>query len=377
MSHFEYSRWDGTQAFRPLSADAAFDRIADYLLEHGDHILRRLDATDDADALHRLLRDGYLERDEHGQLVVTPRGLRRIEQKALEELFTVRHRGTPGQHATDFTGAGPARPDATRPYEFGDPVANLDLHETLRNAARRRAAPGTLDVAEADLVVHETEYATGCATALLLDMSGSMARYGKFYHAKKVALGLLGLARGRYREDTLTIIGFYSAAAPLTERELLLATPKPVSIFDSRVFRRVPLDAPPADVPEHFTNIQAGLRLAREWLRRQPAANKQILCVTDGEPTAHVEGRELVLVYPPGDRTARATLQEVEACRRAGIEVSTFALIEDYFCLELRNFVDLMARTARGRAVYCNAGELGGCVLDSFVRGRSSRRRLG
>src|SRR5262249_40390407 len=150
-------------------------------------------------------------------------------------------------------------------------------------------------------------------TVLLLDMSGSMARYGKFYHAKKVALALAGLIRGRYAEDSLKIIGFYTYATPLTERGLLRAGPKPVSPFDSRVFMPRPPDHPPEVVPEHFTNIQAGLRFAGHALQKQPAGNKQIICITDGEPTAHLEGRDLVLMYPPSERTGRATLEEVQA----------------------------------------------------------------
>jgi Ca-activated chloride channel homolog len=139
----------------------------------------------------------------------------------------------------------------------------------------------------------------------------------------------------------------------------------------------VNLDQPPKFVPEHFTNIQAGLKFAREHLRKQAAVNKQIICITDGEPTAHLEGRELVLMYPPHERTSRATLQEVRSCAQAGIQLSTFALIEDYYYLGLVNFVDQMARIGQGLAIYCNAGELGGYVLDSFARGRRSRKKLG
>ena len=158
---------------------------------------------------------------------------------------------------------------------------------------------------------------------------------------------------------------------------MIQAGPKQVSIFDSRVFMRVPLDNPPEFVPEHFTNIQAGLRFARNFLRKHPAVNKQIICVTDGEPTAHLEKRDLVLMYPPSEKTARATLEEARICAQAGIQVSTFALIEDYFYLGLKNFVDHMARVSRGVAVYCNAGELGNYVLESFVRGRRSRKNMG
>jgi uncharacterized protein with von Willebrand factor type A (vWA) domain len=384
MPLFEYAEWDGSQQFQPLAADAAFDKLSEYLLEHGDYVLRQLERMDkeDADILKLLVKEGYLEKDEKGRFAIAPRGVKRIEEKALDELFTITRKDTFGKHATDFKGSGNVLHEDSKPYEYGDPVANLNLHETLKNAMIRESrqatrAHGRLHVEEEDFVVYETEYQTSCATVLLLDMSGSMARYGKFYHAKKVALALQGLVRGRYSEDTLKIIGFYTYASPLTERGLLQAAPKPVSIFDSRVFLRVSLDRPPQFVPEHFTNIQAGLRFARHHLRRQPAANKQIICVTDGEPTAHLEGRDLVLMYPPSERTARHTLQEVHACVAEGVRLSTFALIEDYYYLGLMNFVDQMAREGRGLAVYCTAGELGKFVLDSFVSGRRSRKTVG
>jgi uncharacterized protein with von Willebrand factor type A (vWA) domain len=385
MPFFEFSRWDGSQEFRPLSADAIFDKLADHLLEHGDYVLRQLEHLDEdnADLLKLLIKEGYLEEDEEGRYAVAPRGIRRIETKALDELFTIQRKDTLGKHPSDFKGAGQVRHEDSKPYEFGDPVANLNLHETLKNAMTRegRRAEGREDrvglhVAEEDFVVYETEYQTSCATVVLLDMSGSMARYGKYYHAKKVALALQGLVRSRYPEDSLTVIGFYTYATPMTERALLASAPKPVSIFDSRVFLRVNLDQPPDFVPQHFTNIQAGLKFARQHLRRASAVNKQIICITDGEPTAHLEGRELVLMYPPSDRTARATLQEAQACSAAGIQLSTFAIIEDYFYLGLMNFVDQMARVSHGLAIYCNAGELGGSVLDSFVRGRRARKKL-
>ena len=290
-----------------------------------------------------------------------------------------------GKHPSDFKGAGQVQHADSKPYVYGDPVANLNLHETLKNAmnrqtSRERERPddaARLNLSEEDFVVYETEYQTSCATVVLLDMSGSMARYGKYYYAKKTALALLGLVRSRFSEDSVKVIGFYTYASPMTERELLNSAPKPVSIFDSRVFLRVNLDQPPQFVPQHFTNIQAGLKFARQHLKKQPAANKQIICITDGEPTAHLEGRELVLIYPPSERTARHTLQEVQACVAAGIQLSTFALIEDQFYTDLVNFVDQMARVGHGLAVYCNAGELGGYVLDSFVRGRRSRKKLG
>jgi uncharacterized protein with von Willebrand factor type A (vWA) domain len=379
MSQFEYSKWDGSPPFPQLNADNAFDQLTDYLLDHGEYVLRQLERLhpDSADVLKQLVREGLLEQDQDGRFSVTPKGIRRIQDRALHDLFQIRQKGQSGGHDTDQRGIGSLLHDTTRPYQFGDPVANLDLHETLKNALVRQGGGNPITVGEDDFVVHETEYQSSCATVLLLDMSGSMARYGKYSQAKRVALAVHALVRGRYQSDTIKTVGFYTYASPLTERQLLRSAPKPVSIFDHRVFMRVPLDGLTKSVPEHFTNIHAGLKFARSILEREPGRNKQIICVTDGEPTAHIEGRELVLMYPPSDRTARATLEEVRRCAASGIRLSTFALIEDYFYSGLRQFVDEMARLSRGIAVYCTAGELGRYVLDSFVDGRRARRLLG
>jgi len=210
---------DGSQQFQPLSAEAAFDKLSEYLLEHGEYLLVQLERMDQSDdeLVQLLLKGGYLEKDEEGRISIAARGVRRIENKAIEELFAMQKRDTPGKHATDFKGAGPVRHDDSKPYEFGDPVANLNLHETFRNAVARRgqgtsphrqATGMKISLAEQDFVVYETEHQASCATVVLLDMSGSMARYGKFYHAKKVALALLGLVRGRYTEDSIRVMAF-------------------------------------------------------------------------------------------------------------------------------------------------------------------------
>lgn len=379
MADFEYAKWDGTQSFEALGAADTFDKLSEFLLDHGEHVLRQLERRDgdESEILRKLIKEGYLERDESGRYAVSPRGIRRIQERAFSELFQPMNRDSLGKHETDFRGAGAVRHEDSRTYQYGDPTSNLNLHETLKNTLIRQGGGSPLRVDEHDFVVYETDYQSSCATVLLLDMSGSMARYGKFQQAKRVALGMHAAIRGRFPEDTFRTIGFYTYAAPIAERELLHSAPKPVSIFDHRVFLRINVDDPPDFVPEHFTNIQAGLQFARRLLLREPARNKQIICVTDGEPTAHVEGRELVLIYPPSERTARATLEEVRRCADAGIRLSTLALIEDYFYLDLKNFVDQMARLSRGIAVYCTAGELGRYVFDSFVSGRHSRRNVG
>ncbi len=240
----------------------------------------------------------------------------------------------------------------------------------------RQGGGSPVHITEEDLVVYDTEYQTSCATVVLLDMSGSMGRYGKFGQAKRVAMALQSLTRARYQGDFIQVVGFYTYASPLSEKQLLNSAPKPVSIYDSRVRMRTNLDQPPAFVPEHFTNIHAGLQFARRVLKRQPAQNKQIITITDGEPTAHIDGRDIVLIYPPSEISAQMTLAEAKRCANEGLHLSSFALVEDYFYLGLVNFVEQMAQVSGGVAAYCNADDLGNLVLDSFIGGRRKRRAM-
>jgi uncharacterized protein with von Willebrand factor type A (vWA) domain len=376
MPVYEYSPFDGSDPFSPQSADHVFDQIARYMMDFGDQVLERLEnlEEDNPDVLDRLIQRGYIERDAEGKFQVTPRGIKRAETRALDELFQITRRDKLGRHDTAQRGVGQTVHEESRPYQFGDPVSNLNMSETLRNALQRQRGGTPIRISEDDLVVYDTEYQTSCATVLLVDMSGSMTRYGKYGQAKKVAMALQSLVRSRYQNDFFQVVGFYTYAAPLTGRQLLYSAPKPVSIYDSRVHLRINLDQPPRFVPEHFTNIQAGLQFARRILQRQPAVNRQIITITDGEPTAHVEGRDIVLIYPPSPRTARITLGEVKRCANAGIHLSSFALVEDYYYLELMNFVQEMAAVSGGVAAYCNADDLGGLVVESFSQGRKRRR---
>jgi uncharacterized protein with von Willebrand factor type A (vWA) domain len=373
---YEYSRFDGSQQFTPQSADALFDELSQYLLDYGEHVLDQLERweEDHPDVIEMLLQRGHIEKDAEGKFVVTPRGIRRVENKALEDLFQITRKDRLGKHETDFRGAGQTLHEESKPYEYGDPVANLNMHETLKNALHRQGGGAPVHITEDDFVVHDTEYQTSCATVVLLDMSGSMSRYGKYGSAKKIALALGALVRGKYPGDTLHVVGFYTYASPLSERELLYSAPKPVSIYDPRVRLRINLDQPPRFVPEHFTNIHAGLQFARRLLRRQAAQNKQIITITDGEPTAHIEGRDIVLIYPPAEKTANVTLAEARRCSDEGLHLSTFALVEDYFYLGLVNFVEKMAQVTGGVAAYCNAQDLGSLVVDSFAGGRRKRQ---
>lgn len=377
MPQYEYSKWDGSQEFRPQSAEKVFDELSEYLLHYGDQVLRQLDQFDDDDnpeIVELLQQEGLIERDGEGKFAVAPKGLRRIQQGALTDLFQTFNRDAVGKHDSPHKGDGTVRHEDSRPYVYGDSLANLNLHETIKNAYTRQGGGVPIRVERDDYVVYETEHQTRCATVVLIDMSGSMGRYGKYGMTKKVALALQAMARAQYPTDSLAMVGFYTLASKLTERELLNSAPKPVGMFDPRIHLRISLDAPLPRQVQHFTNIDAGLKLARNMLGKQAAENKQIIVITDGEPTAHIEGREAVLIYPPAEKTAAATLAEARRCASAGIRVSSFALIEDYFYLGLVNFVEEMARVTQGVAAYCSADDLGKYVFDSFIGGRRQRR---
>ncbi len=377
MAFNEYSKFDGSQEFSPQSAEKAFDQLSEYLMQYGDQVLRNLDDVQDEDMkdlVDLIKKEGLIEEDGEGKYQVSPKGIRRIQESALTNLFQTFQRDAIGKHETPNKGDGSIRHEDSKPYVFGDSLANMNMHETLKNAMARQGGGYPIKLKMEDYVVHEVEHQTRCATVVLIDMSGSMSRYGKYSTTKKVALALQAMVRSQYNQDTLSLVGFYSFASVLTERELLNSAPKPVSIYDSRVNLRFDLDNLPKRVPQHFTNIDAGLKLARSILNRSGASNKQIIVVTDGEPTAHIEGREVVLIYPPSEKTAKHTLNEVRRCAASGIRVSSFALIEDYFYLGLVNFVEEMARVSQGVAAYCSAEDLGKYVFDSFIGGRRSRR---
>jgi len=330
---------------------AAIDRdeVRDLL---GDDAARELGALDD---LARHLEDaGYLTRDGE-RMELTPRGSRRIGQKVLDDLFARLKRDAFGGHRIDRGGRGGEREEATKPYEFGDPF-HLDLRGTLFNALGRdentlaeRAASGDrrIHLSATDFEVHRTELLTQTSTVLLVDMSRSMLLRGCFLAAKKVAVALDTLIRTQYPRDQLTVIGFAYYAREIRPGALAELTWHGY---------------------EYGTNLQHGLQLARRILERNPAVNKEIVVITDGEPTAHFEDGQVAFNYPPTRRTITETLREVQRCTKAGITINTFMLERSR---ALAEFVALMTRLNRGRAFYATPERLGEYVLVDFVSRRT------
>ena len=318
-----------------------------------DQVERSLgeDARRQMEALQRVLRQlqeaGHLRR-RGDRLELTPRGIRRLGQQALKEVFSQISKDRLGGHQTFRSGDGGERTGETKRYEFGDSL-DLDLHRTLFNSVLREGPGVPLRVSPEDMEVHRSEHLTQAATVLLLDQSRSMGMYGSFAPAKRVALALYWLIHSQYPRDRFDVIGFSDYAMEIKGEDL------PESTWSSWV---------------SGTNMQHAFMLSRQLLSKQKAASKQILMITDGEPTVHMEDGQAYFNYPPTRRTVEETLREVKRCTQAGITINTFMLEASYY---LMDFVDRMTRINRGRAFYTTPGQLGRYILVDYVNSRRKR----
>ena len=321
-----------------------------------DQVRRQL-GEDAARSLERLARlsktlaeNGLIEQ-KGGRTELTPKGVRRLGQRALSDLFSQMQRERIGDHQSATSGGGHDREETTKPYEYGDPL-NLHLSATVHNAVRRGGSGVPVRLKAEDFEVVETEALTRSATVLLVDLSMSMPMRDNFVPAKKMAMALQTLISTRFPRDYLGIVGFSEVAREIKAEDL------PTAMWDY----------------VYGTNLQHALALARRMLAHQ-YGTKQIIVVTDGEPTAHIDDAgEVWFNYPPVQETLQRTMAEVIRTTRAGITINTFALD-----LERTHypFVEQIARVNGGRTFYTTPDALGGYVLVDFLRHRRYLRPAG
>ncbi|HWM20350.1 MAG TPA: hypothetical protein VNO51_11730, partial [Ilumatobacteraceae bacterium] len=316
-------------------AEADLDRVRDLM---GDDAARSLERLAQ---LTKMLEDAGLIEQKEGRLELTPKGLRAIGSNALRDLFSKLTKDTVGQHEVSRIGLGHERTYDTKPYEFGDPF-QLDLHRTIRNALRR-SGPGTpVHLDPDDFEIERTEHVTRSSTVLMLDLSLSMPMRDNFLPAKKVAMALHSLISSQFPRDYLGLVGFSETARILTAQQL------PEVSWDF----------------VYGTNMQHGFVLARQLLARQ-TGTKQIIMITDGEPTAHVTASgDVFFNYPPVRETVEATLREVVRCTREGIRINTFMLDATSY---LKAFVEKLTHMNGGRAFFTTPETLGDYVLVDFI----------
>jgi len=314
--------------------------------------------------VERMVREGYLRTSEqqpfndptegggggHGpqgppiKFELTEKGNDFLGFKTLKDLLGSLGKSSFGRHDTRDLSTGIEASGPSKPWEFGDTM-NLDVAGTLVNALSREGLKVPLDVDYKDLLVHQTEYQSSCATVVMLDCSHSMILYGedRFTPAKKVALALSHLLRTQYPGDSLNLVLFHDSAeeVPLSQLGKVKVGP-------------------------YYTNTREGLRLAQRILARQTKDMKQIVMITDGKPSALTEADGRIYRNPFGldPRVVALTLKEVSNCRRQGILVNTFMLARDW---ELVAFVKKVTEICRGKAYFTTPYTLGQYVLMDYV----------
>jgi uncharacterized protein with von Willebrand factor type A (vWA) domain len=323
-----------------IDAEKLREILGDEAYETLEQLRRFLEVLEEA---------GYIRRRGH-TWELTPLGVRKIGQKALAEIYAQLKEDSFGKHSVRDTGTGGDRADDTKKYEYGDPF-HLHLQETVMSSVFREGPSVPVRLDKDDFRVYRTEQLTQTATVMMVDLSWSMALRGSFQAAKKVALALNNLIRSQFSRDSLYIIGFSAYARELKAEEL------PYVRWDESVLG---------------TNMHHAFMLAERLLSRHTGSTRQIIMISDGEPTAHLERGRSYFAYPPSPITIRETLKEVKRCTEKGIVINTFMLDRNYY---LKEFVNQMARINKGRVFYTTPDRLGQYILVDYVANKRKNLR--
>jgi uncharacterized protein with von Willebrand factor type A (vWA) domain len=319
--------------------DVDEERLRRALGEDAVRDLRRLKEIERA-----LERAGLVTRA-GGRLQVTPRGARKLGERALVRVFERLRLDREGSHHARQAGGMAEPTGATRPWRFGD-TGRIAVQRTVFNAVVREGPSGRPRLEAQDFELEEAESRTEAATALLLDLSFSMPLRGHWVPAKRMALALHALIEGRYPHDTLYLIGFSDFARRMQPEDLAASG-----------WERV-----------YGTNMEHAFLLAGRLLAQHPRATRQVIMVTDGEPTAHLVGERVEFNWPPVPETIHRTLREAMRLARSGVTLNVF-MLED--TPGLSGFMERLARLTGGR-VFQAAGEgLGDFVVRDYVSRRA------
>ncbi len=323
------------------------DGIDEKLLKEllGDKAANELDAI--KEMARKLEEAGYI-RKKGNRYELTPEGMRRIGHKALKEIFSQLKKDRFGPHVIDRRGHGVERIEETRKYEFGDDFY-IHVQKTIMNSLRRQGGPPPVKIEMDDFEVLQTEESTRTATVLMLDHSMSMFMNGCFDAARRVAIALDSLITSRFPQDSLHVVVFSARAREVKKQDLVYMAPP---YFDQG------------------TNFQDALRLARKLLAGDSSSNKEVIIVSDGEPTAHIENGQVYFQYPPSLRTLQLTLREVKACTAQGIVINTFMFDRSPF---YSAFINQLARINKGRVFLTSSDDLGSYLLMDYLTKKKTR----
>jgi uncharacterized protein with von Willebrand factor type A (vWA) domain len=325
------------------------------------------------DYLRELAEQQGLQRRDN-QYHLTPQAYRLFQGKLLDRIFSQLQASRSGRHQGAIVGDGAVEMQQTKPYEFGDSVAQMDIPQTFINAMLRNGPGLPVRVGPEDIEIHRTRNSPKCATVVVMDMSGSMRYAGQYVNVKRMALALDGLIRSEFPGDFVRFVEMSTFGRPCPLSEVAELLPKPVTLTDPVVRLKADMSddrISQYQVPPHFTNIQHGLQLARRLLSTQDTPNRQVILITDGLPTAHFEGSWLYLLYPPDPRTEQATMREGLLCQRDGITINLFLVPSWSQSEEDVRFAHRLAESTAGRVFFTAGRDLDRYVIWDYV----SRRR--
>jgi uncharacterized protein with von Willebrand factor type A (vWA) domain len=324
------------------------------------------------DYVREMAEQQGLEKTAHGYQL-TPKAYRVFQGRLLERIFSNLESSRTGRHHGPVVGEGAVELQQTKPYEFGDSIANMDIPGSMINAMIRNGPGLPVRLSQEDVEIHRTRNTPKCASVVLLDMSGSMRYEGLYVDVKRMGLALDGLIRREYPGDYLQFVEMASFAKPRHRSEIAGLMPKPVTIYQPIVQLYIDMSderVSELDVPPHFTNIQHALQLARRLLSAQDTPNRRIILITDGLPTAHFEEHLLYLLYPPHERTEGATLREGLMCRREGITINIFLLPSWSQSREDVQFAYRLAESTAGKVFFTAGKDLDRYVVWDYLNRR-------
>ena len=348
------------------------DTLGEFIDEDSRHSLEEMKRVIENYVREAAERQGL--ESNNGAFQLTPQAYRVFQGKLLEKIFDQLKESKTGRHQGNISGEGAVELQATKPYEFGDSLTNMDIPQSFINAMLRGERQLPIRLKSEDIEIHKTRNNPKAATVVIMDMSGSMRYDGQYVNVKRMALALDGLIRSEYPGDYLNFIEMFTFGKVRGRGEIVDLMPKHVTIHDPMVQLRVDMGRPDVSehmVHQHFTNIQHSLRLARQLLAGQDTPNKQVILITDGLPTAHFEDNTLFMLYPPHRATEEATMREAAICANEGITINTFLVPSWSQSEDDIRFAHRLSEQTTGRVFFTAGGDLDRFVVWDYL----SRKR--
>ena len=348
------------------------DALGEFMDEETMHSLEEMKRLIENYVREAAERQGLESPD--GAFQLTPQAYRVFQGKLLAKIFDQLKESKTGRHQTNISGEGAVELQATKPYEFGDSLTNMDIPQSFINAMLRGENKLPIRLKSEDIEIHKTRKNPKSATVVVMDMSGSMRYDGQYVNVKRMALALDGLIRSEYPGDYLNFVEMFTFGKVRRRGEIIDMMPKHVTIHDPVVQLKVDMsrtDVSEHMVHQHFTNIQHSLRLSRQLLAGQDTPNKQVILITDGLPTAHFEDNTLFMLYPPHRATEEATMREAAICANEGITINTFLVPSWSQSEDDIRFAHRLSEQTAGRVFFTAGGNLDRFVVWDYL----SRKR--